>query len=96
MAMTIAPETQGRNFMTALVQATANADAGEVKIAHNLPAIPDMVILEPILPGAILSAWTVSTKSATEVGVTKINAVGSLGATPQLRIIAKLIHSIGR
>ena len=96
MAMSIVLETQERNYMTALAQATANADAGEVKIAHNLPAIPDVVYLEPLKAGAILSAWTVSTKSTTEVGVTKLSAVGSLDANPQLRVIAKLIHSIAR
>lgn len=97
MAQTIALETQGRNYMSALVKATAQADAAEVKIAHNLPAIPDVVYLEPILASGVLAYYIVTTKSATEVGVTKTGVgVGSNHANNHLRVIAKLIHSIGR
>lgn len=56
------------------------------------------VILIPLTPFAILSAWTVpeAQRLTNTVRVDKANVMGSGNAAAQLRVILKRPHSIGR
>ena len=98
MAMSTTLVTQGRNFVVFTATATADADNAETLFTHNLPAAPDLVVLEPLLGTSwALSQWSITTKSATQIGLTKNGVgVGSGNANPQIRGIAVLLHSIQR
>ena len=72
------------------VIATADADTGPFNIAHGLASIPLTVVITPVLAVAYTSAWIVSAIDATNIELTKANAVGSGDADIQLRVSAFL------
>ena len=93
---TLALQTQGRNFVTFLASSAADADTGEALIAHNLPAVPDIVILEEQTAAGTLAQYSVTTRSATQIGVTKNGTGAGSGGADQVRVVALLLHSIQR
>lgn len=72
------------------VIADADADTGPFDIAHGLGSIPLTVTITPVLAVAHLSEWIVSDVDATNIELTKANAVGSGDADVQLRVSAFL------
>ena len=72
------------------VIATADADVGPFDVAHGLGSIPLDVTITPVLAVATLSAWIVSAVDATNIELTKANAVGSGDADIQLRVAGRL------
>jgi len=82
------------NMVSASVVASADGDTA-LSVTHNLGnntaslALGDpWVILEPLLSLALtaLPMWTVTTKTAIVVTLTKLASTGSGSATPQLRV----------
>jgi len=71
------------------VTATADADVA-VTIAHGFGKAPQAVTVTPLLPNFYLNEPEVTTLSATNIGLTLQNAVGSGDADPQIRVIAEL------
>jgi len=88
--------TTGVNHSAFVVSTVADADAGEVLMNHGLPAAPDIVVLEPLLASAPLAGYFISTKTATQVGVTKSLVGAGSGTANQLRVIPIYLHSIER
>ena len=95
-AVTITTVLAGTDKRIADVEATADADT-TATIPHGLGAVPLEVFFTPLLQAeAGLSLWAVTTIDATNVVLTKSVAVGSLGATPQIRVTINRPHTIGR
>ena len=84
----------GTLHATALVSVAADADTGEVLITHGLGGTPDIVWIEPLLAAAVLDDWFVSTKSSTQVGITKNGTAMSSAGADQIRIHAIRLHSL--
>jgi hypothetical protein len=72
------------------VIATADADTGPFNIAHGFGVAPVVVTLTPVLAVAYTSAWIVSGIDATNIELTKANAVGSGDADIQVRVTAEV------
>lgn len=72
------------------VTATADADVGPHNVPHGLASTPLDVSLTPLQVEAYTSAWIVSSVTATNVVLTKANAVGSGVAGVQVRVVARL------
>lgn len=88
--------TTGRNHTAWVVSTAADGDSGECLINHGLPAAPDLVVLEPLNASAPLAGYFISTKTASQVGVTKSLTGAGSGVANQLRVIPVLLHSIER
>lgn len=72
------------------VAATADADVGPHNVPHGLASIPLDVSIVPLQVEAYTSAWIVSGITATNIALTKANAVGSGVAGAQIRVVARL------
>lgn len=95
MAVTVTTVLAGKTIFIADIEATADADVSSGNIAHGLGAVPlDFSIVNLQQAPAALSAWALTTKDATNLVLTASNAVGSGAAGAQVRIIARLPHSI--
>lgn len=82
------------NKVSANIIADADADVAAT-VTHNLGSNAaqlalgnPMVILEPLLSQALtaLSMWTITTKTAVVITLTKLASAGSGNAAPQLRV----------
>lgn len=106
MAITTSNAFQGADFFKAdLIAATADTTA---TIAHGLGAIaaaagsgvgglaPLDVTLTPLNADYYLSDWFVSSINTTAVVVKKRSQSLSGGAAPQVKLIVRRPHSIGR
>jgi len=76
------------------ITASADGDTASPDILHTLGAIPASVTLTELTAAGQISEWFASTIDATKVIVTKGTGAGSGAATPQLRLIVSLPHSI--
>jgi hypothetical protein len=88
--------TTGVNHKAWVVSTAIDADAGEVLVNHGLRAAPDIVALEILTAAGSLAGYFVSTKSATQIGVTKSLVGAGSGGANQLRVIGIYLHSIER
>jgi hypothetical protein len=91
-----------KNTLRASIIATSDGDVAAT-VTHNmglttaqLAAGQPEVTLTPVLSQALtaLSAWTVTTKTANAVTLTKLGSTGSGNASPQLEIVIKRPHTI--
>lgn len=90
MAITATVIRQSAREFIADITATLDADVGPINVNHLLGSVPLEVTVTPLLAVAHTSAWAVTGISATQVSLTKANAVGSGDADPQLRLVARL------
>lgn len=96
MTVTVTTVLAGAYTFIADVEATADADTDTGSVAHGLGAAPQDVSLAALLQAeAAVSAWAVTTIDATNLVLTKGTGAGSGGAGDQVRVVAKLPHSIG-
>lgn len=70
------------------VEATADADTTAV-IPHTLAAVPEEVMITPLVAAARLSDWIVTGIDNVNVTLTKTTAVGSGAAGVQVRMVAR-------
>jgi hypothetical protein len=88
--------TTGVNHKAWVISTAADGDNGECLITHGLPAAPDIVAMEPLGASAPLAGYFVSTKTSTQIGLTKSLTGAGSGAANQLRVIPILLQSIER
>lgn len=81
---------------TKIVDLTSNDNAVDAVIPHGLGATPADVALTALQTLAYTNLWRVSSKDATNVTVTKTEDESAENASPQLRVIIRRPHSIGR
>lgn len=76
----------------------ADNDSGATaSIPHGFGAIPEVVLLTPIIASAILGDWSITTIDATNLVVTKTDvAQGGDAALPVMRLTAMRAHSLIR
>lgn len=97
MAFTVTPVFAGVTLYVADIIADADADAASPNIPHGLGAVPLDVTITPLLQVAAgLSLWAVTTVDAANLVLTKSVAVGSGVAGAQVRVTARLPHSLVR
>lgn len=89
-----------RNLAIFDVTATADADAGDLVIAHGLGRIPEIIHIDNIdnVAGA-LSGWTINTALTTNVNVVVTKngvGAGSGVAGAQLRVTVAVPQTTGR
>ncbi len=75
------------------VTATADADTAAV-IPHGMASTPKEVTLTALLDVAITARWFVASIDGTNVNLTKTNVASSSNASPQLRVVIGLPHSL--
>jgi hypothetical protein len=95
MALTVSVVEQGETLYVGTVAATADADA-TIDVPHGLGAAPLDVSILPLQAAARISNWVVTAIGAVNITLAKTTDVGSGAAGPQLRVTAKLPHSIVR
>lgn len=66
----------------------------ELVLAHGMPAIPLVKILEPLLPAYYLNSIHISAIDATNVTITGLNVGGAGNANPQARLTLMAPHTI--
>lgn len=99
MAVTITPvNVVPANGLRATFDVKASADAdSSATITHGLPSATDtnvVVTLEPTNAAFYASQWTVTSRGASTVVLTKGNGAGSGNAANQVRVTVEQIHSI--
>lgn len=94
MAMSSAAVAGGTYTKRWDVSATADADTGDVTIAHGLGAAPADVTLTPLLAAGYLAQWVLKSVDATNIVITKASTQASSGnAAASVRVTARLPHS---
>lgn len=95
MAMSSTVAYAGTNTRTFDVIASADADSGDLVITHGLGAAPVDVTITPLLGAGGTANWSVKTITSTTITITKNStAAGSGNAAAQLRVTARLPHSL--
>lgn len=94
MAVLVTPVVAGTYMKSWDIIADADADVAAV-ITHGFGAAPVDISLVPLNTDFFVSTWTLGVVDATEINLAKANAVGSGNAAAQVRVIARLPHSIG-
>lgn len=89
MAFTAATVRQAAEVFVADITATLDADVGPLNIAHGLGSVPLDITITPTIVEFHTSAFIV-TATATNLVVTKANAVGSGAAGVQARVVARV------
>lgn len=102
MSVTVTAVTQAAGYpprsQTSVWDVIATADADTTAtITHGLIGTPQDIQITPLLQApAAVSLWAVTTINSTQVVLTKGTGVGSGNAGAQLRVIARVPHSIGQ
>jgi len=95
MAFVVTPIFAGVTLFIADIEANADADTDSPDIPHGLGAIPLDVTITPLLQAeAGLSLWALTGLDAVNLVVSKSAAVGSGAAAAQLRLTARLPHTL--
>lgn len=95
--MTVTATTVLAGSYTFIVDVEADADADTVtgNIAHGLPAAPTELAITALLQAAAaLSGWAITTADATNIEATKGTGAGSGTAGNQVRLLARVPHSL--
>lgn len=94
MAVTVtAASPQGAYTKVWTVIATADADT-TATIPHGFGSAPFDVSIDPLLAQFYTSVWTITTIDATNIVLTKGTGAGSGNAGAQVRVTARVPHSL--
>lgn len=95
MAMSSTVRTAGQNAKAFNVIASADADTGNLVIAHGMGVTPAYVFFTPLLAAALLSSWSLLSVDGTNITIVKNTTTGSSGnASAQLAVTALSPHSM--
>lgn len=93
VSLTVVAESQTCKIVDVVASADADTSA---TITHNFGVAPREALIENLLNAiAAASDWAVTTRSTTQVVLTKSTAVGSGNAGAQIRVHIKIPHTVG-